>query len=243
MRGIAGTAGVGSVVKVGSATSKKSLSSGDTVFISQQGVWSDEVNVPISKVHVVPNKNLKPEQLAHIDVVISAIAMVNDCGLSSGDTVLIDNSTDLINTAISAVAKSHNLKVVTDSSKADGKVKAAITSTSGTAFQQIAGAISAGGTVISYNSTTPRNAIDTAGISASVTSFIFNDIRIRGFDLTSWAEANGAACSRAVSDAASLLSGGQIALPTSKSYASSEALTAISAQSDGKTSAILTFSK
>lgn len=242
--GLVGTTGVGTVAASGSGNGK--FSKGDNVLVVRPGVWNNEVIVPDKYLFPVPG-NLSKEQLASVDAVASAIGVLNFGGLAVGDVIILDNATDVLNAAIIGVAKARKFRALvqqsggsfvsaTDTDKVDAaslKAKLVVTSHSGASFNQLAGHLAFGGSVVCVNGgSAPISSA--VGVSASVRNLVFNDLRIHGADFTAWAHANPISCARAVVEAAKLLSAGQIVLPAPKSYASNDAVAALDAAAQGQ---------
>jgi NADPH:quinone reductase-like Zn-dependent oxidoreductase len=216
------------------------------VLVVRPGVWNNEVVVSDKHLFPVPG-NLSKEQLASVDVVASAIGILNFGGLAAGDVIVLDNATDVLNAAIVGIAKSRKFRALvqqsgggfvsaTDTDKVDVaslKAKLIVTSQTGAAFNQLAGLLAFGGSVVSVNGI-PAPIPSASGVSASVRNLVFNDLRIHGADFTSWAHANPISCANAVAEAARLLSAGQITLPSPKNYASNDAVAALDAAAQGQ---------
>lgn len=230
-RGVAGTTGVGSVVE----SSFSGVAKSSIVFVVGSGTWNDFAMVRGENVFELVK--LTADAAAQIDVVASACAILDQNALVAGETIYVDVADEALAAAIAAVAKSSSLKVAATGDKLDN-VKLAITSAAGAPLTNIVRQIARNGTVVRVNAAAPSAEI---GFTTGVSSFIFQDKRVRGFDLHALAEADPAACKRAVNAAAALLADKKVSLPAAKVFPQSEFAASIAAAESGK-SAILTIS-
>lgn len=104
-----GTTSVGLVDAVGPNVS--AIKSGDNVFISYPGTWTDSLTIPIENVCKIPS--LAAEEAALIPSVASAWAILTQfTPLKSGDIVISLGSSNPIGLAIAEVGKALELVVI-----------------------------------------------------------------------------------------------------------------------------------
>jgi NADPH:quinone reductase len=106
---VVGTTSVGLVDAVGPDVGD--LKSGDSVFISYPGTWTDSMTIPVENVCKIPS--LAAEEAALIPSVASAWAILTSfIPLKSGDTVISLGSSNPIGLAIAEVGKALGINVV-----------------------------------------------------------------------------------------------------------------------------------
>lgn len=245
--GVAGTTGVGSVVRSNSAK----FAPGSTVFVIEEGTWNDIITVSENNAIVLPSK-LSPEGAAQLDVVATAWAILQKTPLQSKDVILLDDTNEALNAAVISIAKSRSLQVAIRDTAGNlhfgGKtvdsvenVKLVITSATGEEFTKISRVASNNGTVVHINGKLDSLASG-AAVYSSVSAFIFQNKAVKGFDFTGLAKQDSLFVAEAITAAANLLAEGKVSLPAAKVLPQSDFASAIATASSGK-SAIINISK
>lgn len=221
--GVAGTTGVGSVTAVGSGVSGVKV--GDSVLAIGSGLWTDSVTLPASSVFKV-SSSIPVEEAANLPAAVSAYIILKSVPLSAGDSVLQSSADSAIDLGVSQVGKALGYNVTSTSDK---PVKLAVSSSTGKAAHTLIKSLAHGGVLVSYNGV--KDSED--GVAAPVSSSIFDDVSISGFDLGTYAASNSSGISEAVTAVCGLYDSKKITLK-SKVYPQAEFASAVTiAESTG----------
>ena len=202
----AGTNAVGIIDAIGSSVSGFKV--GDSVFVSNSNVWSDNITVPSTSASKVPIST--PEEAAIIPSLLSAWGILNNYeSLKSGDNVLLLNSTDAIGQAVIHVGKLLELNIIqiTDKNihsdeiktklKALNNIKLSITNTPGKLSSDLLKYVNKYGSLVFYSGPI-RSVLAGDVISMSVSASVFEQKSINGFDLTTWIQTNPASYNKGI---------------------------------------------
>ena len=227
--GIAGTAGVGSVVNSACA----GIPDGADVLVVGNGTWNDHITISGDQVFPLSSK-LTPEAASQVEAVAAACAILQHNPVDSGSTIVVQGVDEGLQAALHGVAKTLSLKVANSGEN----VKLAITSANGDNVTNVAKQVGQGGTVVCVNNADCKVSND-AQVNSGVGSFIFQDKSIRGFDFYNFAKGNPIKCAEAVTEASKLLNSGKISVSGSKSFPQTKFQESISAAQSGSNVSIV----
>lgn len=189
-----GTNAIGSVT---ADNGSHSFSVGDLVYIAHPGVWSTRVSVPATALFKLPS--IPADRAYFLPAFLSAWGILSLCqSLQKGTNVVQLSSDKLIGQAIELVGRTKGCTVITlgDSDitsaarlKELPKVPYVISGTPGNQMRSLLRVLGSHGTAIYYDGSI-QNDLNARGIEIPVSSAIFQDQKVVGFDLLSWTLAN-----------------------------------------------------
>lgn len=233
--GVAGTAGVGTVVSVGANVA--TVKTGDNVIVIDNGVWSD--NVTVSSSNVAKISSAPSEASAVLPTFVSAWAILNHSHtpLKAGDIVLQTEGKTALGSAVSQIGKALGFKVINvtpdEVLHADfrkkvattGPARMAVTHHTGKVLREVMKVLEIGSTVVTYNGPI-TSVFSESPVEAAVSTYIFDAKSIHGFDLKTWMSSNPEKFREATAFVSSLLDEKKISLPVD-SHAQSNFLPAL----------------
>lgn len=242
---VAGTTAIGTVDTTGSDIN--GFTKGDFVFLTTSGTWSDSVTVNSDSVFKIPQASV--EEAALIPTLTSAWAILNNFAtLKPGDNVLQITANSAIGLAISAIGKDLGINIINANpndihspeflSKTKSlNIKLAISGTPGAPTSDLARHLIKNGVIVYYNNEiAPFHADET--LSLSLTSLIFENKSLVGFDFSTWVKFNPANFKKGLSYVTTVLNSKKIVLKP-KVYKQSEYLNAIKSVQETSALAVL----
>jgi NADPH:quinone reductase-like Zn-dependent oxidoreductase len=216
--GVGGISAVGVIVEL--PEFEKDFSLNDSVFVVGSGLWTDEVVVTKSSVTKIPT-TFPLEHAALLPSLSSAWNLLNNFKtLKAGDNVLVTETKNATGSAIAEIAKVLGLNVITVSKKdlddpsyikhtrSMLNSKLIITSC-GASAHKLSKLLAPQGSLVIYNGIIdPSEYFPTVDIPVS--SAIFNDISVHGFDFKVWHDTNKSAFEEAVGSVVKLYNDNKI---------------------------------
>jgi len=197
---VAGNTAVGVVSAIGSDVS--SVAVNDPVYVLTNGTWSDTVITDRgSVVKMGSSSSPTPDHFkaaAQFPVALSAWVMLTQgINLKVNDTVVVDKLSTPIGNVLSQLGKLLNVKVVESSKDMKGVAALAICSNTNM-MKDCLKSLQSSGSLVIYEDKV--ESIENAQpLQVSYSAAIFNDVRVRGFDLCTWAKQHPALVQTGVS--------------------------------------------
>eukprot|EP01041_Mallomonas_annulata_P000875 gene875-1700_t len=216
--GVAGSTSVGIVAAVGDKV--KSCANENSVFVVSDSCWAKDVIVPESSVFTIPK--LSTVESTVLPATISAYGILSRFKtLQRGETVVQLNSDSDIGQAISQIGKDKGINII-NATPADlsdpkqfmakiGSIKYAISGSPGKLSLSLLRTLSDNAILINYNSSTFLKE-DFGGFDLPVGPFIFKNISIQGFNLSTWAKTDNEGFKDAIKNVVALIQAKKISL-------------------------------
>lgn len=206
-------------VTAGDASDK--FSAGDLVFVQHSSLWADSVAIPMESAVKLPK--LDSEQAACLPTYLTAWGILScfQRTVQQGDTLIQNNADSAVAQAIVQLGKlqgQFNVISVTDadlkdaalmSGLRDRKARHMVSGITGRPTSLLLRSLAHGGTMVLYEGLHGPAA---PPVDMSVSSAIFGDSHLRGFDLAAWSRTNPSEARQAVISIAELLSKKAISL-------------------------------
>jgi len=226
--GVCGTSASGVVTAVPSGESGFAVN--DKVFVVGSGLWTDEVVVSQSGVSTVGSA-LSAGEIAMLPGFASAWGILhNYTTLSAGDVVVQSTGACAVGAAITQLGQALGLKVISlaDADLADpaalktklkqtGEIKLTVSGQSGKHLSTMQNATAANGALVTYNGVF-ETLHSSAAVQSPVSSMIFNNVKVCGFDLHAWTKHDPAHYKQSVASLLSLIESKKVSLKPAKEF-------------------------
>lgn len=243
----AGLSSVGEVTKVGAQV--KHCKVGDQVLLFKDGAWTDKVNVASSQA-VSVSKSVSPVTAALFPVHLTAWALLQSLRLSPGASLFQAAPGTAVGTAVAALAKARGISVLEPTAEElldatfvrshRGRHRAVVSGLGGRFGATAVRVLGQNGKLICFKGRfTPLLGVATVDIPVS--SAIFQDAAVEGFDLSAWLHSNAALLPQAIADIEALVSSNQEAtrLPQAATFPLKQYQTAIQTAAEQSNAAVV----
>lgn len=230
----AGLSSVGEVTKVGGQVKHRKV--GDQVLLFKDGAWADKVNVASSQA-VSVSKSVSPVAAALFPVHLAAWALLQSLHLPPGASLFQAAPGTAVGTSVAALAKARGISVLEPTAEElldaafvrshRGRHRAVVSGLGGRYGAAAVRVLGQHGKLICFKG---RFAplLEVATVDIPVSSAIFQDAAVEGFDLATWIAGHAALLPQAVADVEALLSHAEAArLPPTVTFPLKQYQTAI----------------
>lgn len=230
----AGLSSVGEVTKVGGQVKHRKV--GDQVLLFKDGAWADKVNVATSQA-VAVSKSVSPVAAALFPLHLTAWALLQSLHLPPGASLFQAAPGTAVGASVAALAKARGISVLEPTAEElldaafvrshRGRHRAVVSGLGGRYGAAAVRVLGQNGKLICFKG---RFAplLEVATVDIPVSSAIFQDAAVEGFDLATWLHSHAALLPQAVADIEALVSHTEAArLPSAATFPLKQYQTAI----------------